>query len=88
MVGSDAEHDLAALMRRTPEHLVGDVSVFQREHSAWDGNQFSAIEESVIWFGRAVEVKDLRGRKSVGSLIQFLAAPLGRMQNLLTPMRH
>jgi len=47
MLGSDAEHDLAALMRRTSEHLVGDVRVFQREHSAWVRNQFSAIEESV-----------------------------------------
>jgi hypothetical protein len=29
----DAQYDLAALMWSTGKHLVGDASLFQREHS-------------------------------------------------------
>ena len=32
--GCDAQHDLAALMRLTPEHLVCCAGLFQREHSS------------------------------------------------------
>jgi hypothetical protein len=37
------EHDLSAAMRAAGKHLVGDVRVLQREHSADVRNQFSAV---------------------------------------------
>jgi hypothetical protein len=33
--GCDAQYDLAALMRRTAGHLVGNAGSFQREHSSY-----------------------------------------------------
>ena len=36
--GGDAQHDFAALMRRTSKHLVGYASVCQREHSPYVRN--------------------------------------------------
>jgi hypothetical protein len=42
--GCDAQHDLAALMRRSSKHLVGNAGFFQGEHSPHVRNQFSAVE--------------------------------------------
>jgi hypothetical protein len=36
--GCDAQHDFAALMRRTFKHLVGDESLSKQENSSCVGN--------------------------------------------------
>src|SRR5215831_15602707 len=43
--GGDVQYDLAALMRRAAKHLVGNASVFQREHSPYIGDELCAFEE-------------------------------------------
>jgi len=43
--GCDAQHDLAALMRSTSKHLVGNTSFFQREHSTYLRNQLSPVKQ-------------------------------------------
>jgi hypothetical protein len=52
--GSDAQHDLAALMRSAAKHLVGKASVFQGEHSPTSVTSFALSKSSVIVFSRAV----------------------------------
>ena len=36
--GCDAQHNFAAVMRRTSKHLVGDASLFQRKYSSYVRN--------------------------------------------------
>jgi len=52
--GGDVQYDLAALMRRAAKHLVGNASVFQREHSPHIGDELALSKSSVILFSRAV----------------------------------